>query len=56
MGEKASDAFFVRCGLGATMTEEDIAQGRVIIEVGFAPVNPAEFVIVRIYQKLQVQN
>ena len=56
MGEKASDAFFVRCGLGATMTEEDIAQGRVIIEVGFAPVNPAEFVIVRISQKSQVQN
>ncbi len=49
-GEKASDAYYVRCGLDATMTQGDIDAGRVIVEVGFAPLKPAEFVIVRIQQ------
>ncbi|MDQ6966043.1 MAG: phage tail sheath subtilisin-like domain-containing protein, partial [Mariprofundaceae bacterium] len=51
-GEKASDAYFVRCGLGDTMTQGDIDAGQVIVIVGFAPVKPAEFVIVRIQQKV----
>ena len=50
-GEKYSDAYFVRCGLGETMTQGDIAENRVIIEIGFAPMKPAEFVIIRIQQK-----
>lgn len=49
-GEKASDAYFVRCNLGDTMTQADIDNGQVIVEVGFAPLKPAEFVIVRIQQ------
>lgn len=52
-GEKASDAFFVRCGLGDTMNQGDIDAGRVVAIVGFAPLKPAEFVIVRIQQKAQ---
>ncbi|MFY0568255.1 phage tail sheath family protein [Archangium lansingense] len=52
-GEKASDAYFVRCGLGDTMTQGDIDRGQVIVVVGFAPLKPAEFVIVRIQQKVQ---
>jgi len=51
-GEKASDAYFVRCGLGDTMTQGDIDRGQVIVIVGFAPLKPAEFVIVRIQQKV----
>ncbi|MBN4077257.1 phage tail sheath family protein, partial [Mariprofundus ferrooxydans] len=51
-GEKTSDAYFVRCGLGDTMTQGDIDRGQVIVIVGFAPVKPAEFVIVRIQQKV----
>ncbi|MEF8705509.1 MAG: phage tail sheath C-terminal domain-containing protein [Candidatus Accumulibacter sp. UW27] len=51
-GEKASDAYFVRCGLGQTMTQGDIDRGQVIVLVGFAPLKPAEFVIVRIQQKV----
>ena len=51
-GEKANDAYFVRCGLGDTMTQGDIDRGQVIVIVGFAPVKPAEFVIVRIQQKV----
>lgn len=51
-GSKASDAYFVRCGLGDTMTQDDIDRGQVIVLVGFAPLKPAEFVIVRIQQKV----
>ncbi|MDW8323765.1 MAG: phage tail sheath subtilisin-like domain-containing protein [Burkholderiales bacterium] len=54
-GEKASDAYFVRCGLGQTMTQDDIDRGMVIVLVGFAPLKPAEFVIVRIQQKVAQQ-
>nr|WP_321465802.1 phage tail sheath C-terminal domain-containing protein [uncultured Desulfobulbus sp.] len=51
-GQKASDAYFVRCGLGDTMTQDDVDRGQVIAVVGFAPLKPAEFVIVRIQQKV----
>jgi len=54
-GAKASDAYFVRCGLGDTMTQADIDAGQVIVIVGFAPLKPAEFVIVRIQQKVNQQ-
>lgn len=54
-GEKATDAYFVRCGLGDTMTQGDIDRGQVIVIVGFAPLKPAEFVIVRIQQKVAQQ-
>jgi uncharacterized protein len=54
-GEKASDAYFVNCGLGDTMTQGDIDAGRVIAVVGFAPLKPAEFVIIRIQQKVAQQ-
>lgn len=54
-GEKASDAYFVRCGLDDTMTQAEIDAGQVIVVVGFAPLKPAEFVIVRIQQKVNQQ-
>jgi len=37
----------VRCGLETT-TQRDIENGLVVIEVGFAPLRPAEFVVFRI--------
>lgn len=49
-GEKASDAYYVNCGLGSTMTQGDIDAGIVRVVVGFAPLKPAEFVIVQIKQ------
>ncbi|MEM7668318.1 MAG: phage tail sheath C-terminal domain-containing protein, partial [Pseudomonadota bacterium] len=49
-GEKASDAYYVQCGLGSTMTQADIDNGVVIVAVGFAPLKPAEFVLVQIRQ------
>ncbi len=51
-GRKASDAFFVRCGLGDTMTQSEIDAGQVVVIVGFAPLKPAEFVIINIRQKV----
>ncbi len=49
-GEKASDAYYVLCGLGSTMTQGDIDAGIVRLVVGFAPLKPAEFVVVQIKQ------
>jgi phage tail sheath protein FI len=46
-GTKEEEAFFVRCDR-ATMTQDDIDNGRLICLVGVAPVRPAEFVIFRI--------
>ncbi|OZY87452.1 phage tail protein [Cellvibrio mixtus] len=54
-GKTADDAYFVRCGLGDTMTQGDIDRGQVIIVVGFAPLKPAEFVILRLQQKIGQQ-
>jgi phage tail sheath protein FI len=51
-GAKEEEAFNVSVG-PETMTEDDILNGRLIIEVGIAPVRPAEFVIFRVYQKTQ---
>ena len=47
VGKQADEAFFVRCDR-SVMTQDDIDNGRLIIEVGVAPTKPAEFVIVRI--------
>ena len=49
-GEKASDAYYVRCNLNSTMTQGDIDAGIVRVVVGFAPLKPAEFVVVQIKQ------
>ena len=49
-GAQPADAFFIRCGLGATMSQADLDAGRLVAEVGVAAVKPAEFVILRIKQ------
>ncbi|MDT8303356.1 MAG: phage tail sheath family protein [Sedimentisphaerales bacterium] len=48
MGSTSEKAFFVKCGLSTTMLQFDIDTGRVIIEIGIAPLRPAEFIILRI--------
>jgi uncharacterized protein len=50
LGAKEEDAFSVAVGRD-TMTDDDILNGRLIIQVGIAPVRPAEFVVFQIYQK-----
>ncbi len=48
-GLKKSDAYYVACD-SSTTTQTDINLGQVNVEVGFAPLKPAEFVIVTIKQ------
>lgn len=51
-GAKAEEAYFVHVGLNKTMTQDDILNGRLIVEVGLAAVRPAEFIILRFSHKL----
>jgi phage tail sheath protein FI len=48
-GASADQAFFVKCD-SETNPPDSIDQGKVIVEVGIAPVKPAEFVIFRVAQ------
>ena len=48
-GSTPSDAYFVKCD-GETTTQADRNLGVVNIEVGFAPLKPAEFVVITIQQ------
>jgi phage tail sheath protein FI len=48
-GSSPQQAYFVRCG-SETTTQADIDAGIVNILVGFAPMRPAEFVVIRISQ------
>ncbi len=48
-GTKPKDAYFVKCD-AETTTQTDINLGIVNILVGFAPLKPAEFVIIKIQQ------
>ena len=48
-GRSPREAYFVKCDRETT-TQNDIDRGIVNIHVGFAPLKPAEFVVVRIQQ------
>jgi len=52
-GSTPKEAFFVKVGLGETMTAQDILEGRLIVEIGMAAVRPAEFIILRFSHKMQ---
>ncbi len=52
-GATPKDAFFVKCGLGTTMTAQDILEGRMNVEIGMAVVRPAEFIILKFSHKMQ---
>jgi uncharacterized protein len=52
LGLKPQEAFFVRIGLNETMTQLDLLEGRLIIEIGMAAVRPAEFIILRFMHKM----
>jgi hypothetical protein len=52
-GAKPEHAFFVRVGIGQTMTAEDILNGIMIVEIGMAVVRPAEFIVLRFSHKMQ---
>ncbi|MFW0737793.1 phage tail sheath C-terminal domain-containing protein [Flavobacterium sp. T12S277] len=52
-GAKPEQAFYVRVGIGQTMSAIDILEGRMIVEIGMAVVRPAEFIILRFSHKMQ---
>ena len=52
-GATTKDAFYVKVGLGETMTAQDILEGRLLVEVGMAAVRPAEFIVLRFSHKMQ---
>ena len=49
MGTTPEEAFFVTCDR-TTMSQNDIDNGRLVCEIGVAPVKPAEFVVFEISQ------
>ena len=49
-GPTPKEAYFVKCDADTT-TEQDIADGIVKVVVGFAPLKPAEFVVLTVEQK-----
>lgn len=52
-GAKPEQAYYVKVGLGQTMTALDILEGRLIVEIGMAAVRPAEFILLRFSIKVQ---
>jgi uncharacterized protein len=48
-GRTEEQAFFITCN-ESVMSQDDILNGRLICEIGIAPVRPAEFVVFRIFQ------
>jgi tail sheath protein len=46
-GKKKQEAYFVRCD-SSTMSQNDLDNGRLVALIGFAPVRPAEFIVIQI--------
>lgn len=53
MGASPADAFSVECGLGTTMTPEDILNGLMRVSIKVAVVRPAEFIVISFTQQMQ---
>ncbi len=53
-GSTVKEAYFVKIGEDETMSSEDIAQGKMIVQIGMAAVRPAEFIILQFTQNVAV--
>ena len=51
-GNSQSDAFFVKVGLGESMSPQDIDLGRLIIDIGIAAMRPSEFIMLQVTHHL----
>jgi len=51
-GASSADAFQVECGLGATMTAEDVLRGLMRVSIKVAVVRPAEFMVLTVEQEM----
>jgi uncharacterized protein len=49
-GAKSDDAFAVQCGLGLSMTTDDILNGRLIVNIALAVTRPAEYIFITLTQ------
>lgn len=49
-GDTEAEAFFVKIGEGKTMQPEDVAAGKMILQIGMAAVRPAEFIVLQFSQ------
>ncbi|HEY0059486.1 MAG TPA: phage tail sheath C-terminal domain-containing protein, partial [Flavisolibacter sp.] len=54
-GTTPRDAFYVRVGLGETMTQQDLLEGQLIVEIGLAVVRPAEFIILKFMHQMRTE-
>lgn len=52
-GSNPKTAFFVKVGLNQSMTQADISNGKMVVNVGFAPIKPAEFHTISIEQRME---
>lgn len=55
-GASAADAFSVECGLGSTMTSDDILNGFMKVSVKVAVIRPAEFIVITFQQEMAVSS
>jgi len=55
-GASAADAFSVSCGLGSTMTADDILNGYMNVTIKVAVVHPAEFIVITFQQQMATSN
>ncbi|MEW6642416.1 MAG: phage tail sheath C-terminal domain-containing protein [Pseudomonadota bacterium] len=53
MGATPQEAFTVQCGLGSTMTAQDVLEGRMIVQIKLQMVHPAEFIVLAFQQQMQ---
>lgn len=56
IGSTPADAFSVECGLGTTMTSDDILNGFMNVVVKVSIVHPAEFIIISFQQKMPISS
>lgn len=52
-GATTEEAFYVSVGLGTTMTQDDILNGVMNVEIGMAAVRPAEFIVLKFSHFIQ---
>jgi len=53
-GVTPQQAYYVKCGLGTTMTAQDILEGRINIEAGLAVLAPSEFTVFKFSHQLNL--
>ena len=53
MGASPQEAFSVNCGLGSTMSKQDVLEGYMVVQVLVQMIHPAEFIELTFKQKME---